>query len=310
MAKPANVHGLVVVDKPPGMTSHDVVARCRRVFRQRQVGHAGTLDPDATGVLLIGLGNATRLLRYLSESRKSYRGTITFGSSTDTLDAAGIVTGTCTMNVERSRLELAVAEFEGPIQQIPPMVSAIKIDGKRLHELARDGIEVERKPRPVTIHRIEVESVVLDAHPQAATVLVECSSGTYIRTLAADIGTALGGLAHLATLRRLSVGAFMIGEATPLATIMAAEAPNEFVLSPAAMLRSMPVVTPNAEQLAKIANGATFSAAEFLPAALGEHEGPFAVHDASAQLVAVYERRAATLGVKPALVIPRSDRPS
>ena len=310
MARPANIHGLVVVDKPAGMTSHDVVARCRRVFQQRQVGHAGTLDPDATGVLLIGLGNATRLLRYLSESRKTYRGVVVFGSSTDTLDAAGVVTGTCEMQFDRALLDDAIARFAGAIEQVPPMVSAIKIDGKRLHELAREGIEVERKPRPVTIHRIEVEVADLDARPQTATIAVDCSSGTYIRTLAADIGTTLDGLAHLGMLRRLSVGAFTIDEAHPLDLIMASPTPKDFVLTPAEALRSMPIVTPITEQLAKIANGTTFAASEFLPESLVHHDGPFAVHDSFGILVAVYERRDGQHGVKPALVIPVSDPPS
>ena len=311
MVRPANAHGVLALDKPPGMTSHDVVARCRKVFGQRQVGHAGTLDPDATGVLILGLGNATRLLRYLSESRKTYRGVIEFGTATDTLDAAGTVVATSDVRVQAEALRDICSVFTGAIEQVPPMVSALKIDGKRLHELAREGIEVERKARPVTIHSLVVESPTLTSdlenEVQRATIVVDCSSGTYIRTLAADIGTALGTVAHLANLRRLSVGAFGIDETVTLDALCASEQAEQFVMAPAAALRMMPVVVASHEQRAKIRNGATFAAGELLgDAGLDSHPGPFAVHDAVGELVAVYERRGA--GVKPALVLATPDR--
>src|SRR3954449_11030285 len=182
--------GLVVVDKPAGFTSHDVVAKLRKVFGQRKVGHAGTLDPDATGVLLVGLGRATRLLRYLSESGKAYEGRIVFGIATSTLDAAGEVLDQRPMPITRDDVEHALPRFVGDIEQLPPMVSAVKVGGRRLHELARAGQEVERAPRPVTVYGLQLEA---GSEPGAFSIEVTCSAGTYIRVLAADIGHALGG---------------------------------------------------------------------------------------------------------------------
>ena len=194
------IDGLLVVDKPAGWTSHDVVAKLRGATRQRRIGHAGTLDPDATGVLLVGLGRVTRLMRFLQETTKSYRGVVSFGVATNTLDAAGEVLERREMPVTRAEVEQALPPFRGGILQIPPMVSALKVDGKRLHELAREGKEVERAARPVRIDRFDIEAFEPGPFPQA-TVLVDCSSGTYIRSLAADLGTALGGCAHLASLQ-------------------------------------------------------------------------------------------------------------
>lgn len=208
------IDGFVLVDKPTGWTSHDVVARCRKIFQQKRVGHAGTLDPDATGVLLVGLGRATRLLKYVGDLEKAYIGDVVLGTTTSTLDAAGEVTGTFDMaGVTRDDVAVAASKFVGDIEQIPPMVSAVQIDGKRLHDLARKGIEVERKPRPVTIHSIDVLG---EPSPGVFTVDVVCSTGTYIRTLADDIGRALGGGAHLRNLRRRGVGSFAADAAVPL----------------------------------------------------------------------------------------------
>src|ERR1700722_8684832 len=155
--KGAGTNGMVVVDKEPGWTSHDVVARCRRIFGQRRVGHAGTLDPDATGVLLVGLGRFTRLLRFVQSLQKSYVCDVVLGTSTSTLDASGEITGTWDMSgVSIDEIRAASNQFLGRIQQIPPMVSAIKVGGTRLHELARQGVEIEREPRWVTIDRLEL----------------------------------------------------------------------------------------------------------------------------------------------------------
>src|SRR6476659_6449748 len=199
--------GLVVVDKPAGCTSHDVVAKLRKAYGQRKVGHAGTLDPDATGVLLVGLGRATRLLRYLSESGKAYEGRIVFGIATSTLDAAGEVLDQRPMPITRDDVEHALPRFLGDIEQLPPMVSAVKVGGRRLHELARAGQEVERAPRPVTVRRFDVEPT---DDPLVYRIEVDCSTGTYVRTLAADLGRALGGGAHLRGLRRTAVGSFNV----------------------------------------------------------------------------------------------------
>ena len=288
--------GLVVVDKPGAHTSHDVVARMRKLYGQRRVGHAGTLDPDATGVLLVGLGRATRLLRYLQDAGKSYRARMVFGVATDTLDASGAVLERAEMRVDQTQVEQAAHMFVGDIEQIPPMVSAIKVDGKKLYELARKGETVERAPRRVRIDALVVEDFIAGAYPEA-TIRVDCSSGTYVRTLVADLGTALGGCAHLAQLRRLRVGSFGIDEARTLDEI--ATDPAGAVLTPAAALRDLPRVVVGGEQLRAVAHGATFAA----PALLGDtnEPGPFAVVDDGYELLAVYERRGA--GVKPAVVL-------
>ena len=204
----------MVVDKPAGWTSHDVVAKARGVFGTKKIGHAGTLDPDATGVLLLGIGKATRLLRFLLDLPKSYVGEVVLGSETSTLDDSGEVTATHDMSsVTPDDVRAAAARFVGDIEQVPPMVSAVKVEGRRLHDLARQGIEVERTPRPVTVYRFDVEPT---DDPLVYSTSVECSSGTYIRTLAADLGHALGGGAHLRRLRRTAVGPHTIAEARPL----------------------------------------------------------------------------------------------
>jgi tRNA pseudouridine55 synthase len=288
--------GLVVVDKPAGCTSHDVVARLRKIYGQRRVGHAGTLDPDATGVLLVGLGRVTRLLRFLTEAGKVYRGTVGFGIATDTLDAAGRVLERDPMPLTRGEVEDAARRFVGDVLQVPPMVSAVKVGGRRLHEIARAGEEIEREARLVHIARIEVEGFDDGPFPHA-TLLVECASGTYIRTLAADLGAALGGPAHLVALRRLAVGAFTLDDARTLAEIEAD--PDGALLSPAAAMRGLEPVVATGETAAAVRHGATFPARVVLPAAAGP--GPFAVVDGSGELLAVYERRGS--GVKPAVVI-------
>ena len=212
------IDGLAVVDKPAGMTSHDVVGRCRRIFAQKRVGHAGTLDPDATGVLLIGLGRATRLMQYMSALGKSYSASIVLGISTTTLDDSGEVTGEWDMSavtIEQARR--AAAALTGRILQVPPMVSAVKIGGRRLHELARQGIEVERPPREVTVTRFVLEPVSGGAVSNPVLhAEIDCSSGTYVRVLAEDLGRSLGGGAHVRDLRRTAVGPWSVDEAVPL----------------------------------------------------------------------------------------------
>ncbi|MFM7059573.1 MAG: tRNA pseudouridine(55) synthase TruB [Actinomycetes bacterium] len=288
------VDGLVVVDKPAGWTSHDIVAKLRGVYGQRRIGHAGTLDPDATGVLLVGLGRATRLLRFLQESSKAYEGVVAFGVATDTLDAAGTVLERSPMPVSRSEVEAASVRFVGDILQVPPMVSALKVGGRRLHELAREGVEVERAPRPVHIGSLEITDFEPGPFPRAA-ISVTCSSGTYIRTLAADLGAALGGCAHLASLRRTRVGSFTLAEAHPLETVVAEPLPCTLGL--AEMVRDLEPVTVDAATATGVLHGSVFP-----PAALGvgDHVGPFAVL-AAGDLLAVYERRGA--GLKPAVVV-------
>lgn len=276
--------GLVVVDKPAGFTSHDVVARLRRIYGQKRVGHAGTLDPDATGVLLVGLGRVTRLLRFLQATEKEYRGSVVFGVATTTLDAAGDVVDERSMPVSRAEVEAAAERFVGEIDQVPPMVSAVQVGGRRLHELARAGEEVDRAPRRVHISRVDVEEFTPGDHP-VAVVHVVCGSGTYIRTLAADLGAALGGPAHLGALRRLRVGAFTEADA---ATLPAIEAdPDRALRAPAEAMRGVPSVVVDADQARAVGHGSP------LPGDLTGASGPVAVLGPDGSLLAVYERRGA-----------------
>ena len=270
-----------------------MVARCRRIFGQRQVGHGGTLDPDATGVLLVGLGQATRLLRFLSELSKSYRGEIVLGVATSTLDAAGDVTGTWDMSaVTLAEVAAAAAGLTGEIDQVPPMVSAVKEGGRRLHELARAGIEVEREARRVTVHRFEVSA---GGEPGVFAAEVDCSSGTYVRTLAADVGTALGGGAHLRALRRTAIGPFGVDAAVGLD-----EVGPEHVLPPAEALRGRPrAVVASDDVVVAVGHGKVLDRS-----VLGvEGDGPWAVVEAGGRLLAVYEPYDDGR-VKPAVVLP------
>ena len=286
--------GLVVVDKPAGCTSHDVVGRLRRVYGQRRVGHAGTLDPAATGVLLVGLGRATRLLRYLAEDGKAYRGRIVFGVATSTLDADGEVVDQQPMAVTRHDVERAVPAFVGDISQLPPMVSAVKVGGRRLHQLAREGKEVEREPRVVRVDRFEVEEFVPGAYPEA-TVLVECGAGTYVRSLASDLGRSLGGCAHLAALRRLRVGSFTLAEAHPLDDIEADA--DACVLPLTVAMRDLEAVGLDDEEARAVAHGVAFA-----PGALAvAGAGPYALVGPDGALLAVYERQGSAL--KAAVVV-------
>jgi tRNA pseudouridine55 synthase len=286
------VQGLVVVDKEAGLTSHDVVARCRRIFGQRRVGHAGTLDPDATGVLLVGLGRATRLMRFLTPLRKTYTTDIILGVATSTLDASGEVTGTFDMaHVTPDDVQRAAASLTGDIDQVPPMVSAVKVGGRRLHELARQGIEVERAARPVTVYRFDVEPDQSRAGVYRAEI--ECSSGTYVRVLAEDLGRALGGGAHVTNLRRTRIGSFGGAEMRPLDTL----GPDS-VLTPAQALRDMDAVTVEPTIAASIRTGLALDRVPL--GAVGD--GPWAMLDETGALLAVYWATG-TDRIRPAVVL-------
>lgn len=278
--------GLVVIDKPAGWTSHDVVAKLRGVLGTRRVGHAGTLDPDATGILLVGVGRVTRLMRFLTALPKTYVGEIVLGVETDTLDAAGEITATHDMSgVTLDQARAAAADhLTGDILQIPPMVSAIKIEGKRLHELARQGIEVEREARPVTVHDFSLHEVPGDQGVLLAGV--RCSSGTYVRTLAADLGHLLGGGAHLRDLRRTAIGSFGLDGAGSV------EEP--VLLSPAEAMRDLTPITVDDEQATKVSHGQRLEL-DF------EGDGPWSVFDSTGDLLAVFERVDGR--VKPAVVV-------
>lgn len=295
----AGPDGLGVVDKPGGWTSHDVVAKARGIFGTRRVGHAGTLDPDATGVLLLGVGRATRLLRFLDVLRKTYVGEMVLGVETTTLDAAGDVTATHDMNdTTLADVRAAAAGFVGTIEQVPPMVSAVKVGGRRLHELARQGVEVERRARPVTIHTLEVGTT---AEPGVYRLAVVCSSGTYVRSVAADLGHALGGGAHLRRLRRTAVGSFTVDEAVALDAL----GPGD-LRPPADAVGHLPQVVVSGERLTSVRRGAVLPMEAMDRAGFTDGDGdagaPWAVLDAEHHLVAVYERYGEH-SVKPAVVI-------
>lgn len=288
---PPGPDGLAVVDKAAGWTSHDVVAKARGVLGTRKVGHSGTLDPDATGVLLLGVGKVTRLLRYLGLPAKTYTGVIVLGTSTTTLDASGEVTGTWEMGTgELDDVRAAAAALTGDILQVPPMVSAIQVGGRRLHALAREGIEVERAARPVTVHRFEVGEPL---SPGRFPIEVTCSSGTYIRSLAADVGTALGGGAHLRDLRRTAIGSFTVDQGVVIDALT-----PEHLLTPVEALRDLPSVVVADDIAADVSHGKVLDVDRL--GVVGD--GPWPVVDADGVLLAVYEpHRGAT--AKPSVVL-------
>lgn len=271
--RPPTVHGFVVIDKPAGMTSHDAVNILRKKLGEKRIGHAGTLDPDATGVLLVGVGNGTRLLKFLSEQDKVYSCEIVFGVETDSLDSTGVVTARHEMNaidVDEARNAIAQS-FIGNITQIPPMVSALKVDGKRLHELAREGIEVDRAPRNIVVHSFDVTPT---DDPMVLHARIHCGSGTYVRSLGADLGAALGGGAHIRSLRRHSIGQYSLDDASSL------EEPKLLPMSE--MLRAMATQVLNAEEIDDVLYGR--------PRSAWEGDGPWAIFSTDGDLVAVYER--------------------
>lgn len=213
---PGSNWGLVIVDKPAGVTSHDVVGRCRRIFGTRKVGHAGTLDPMATGVLVVGIERATKILGLLTVTDKSYAATMRLGQTTSTEDAEGEVLQTVSADVSDSQIGEAVAALRGEIAQVPSAVSAIKVDGKRAYKLVREGQTVELAPRDVRIDRFDVLDIRHHDGLIDVDVEVDCSSGTYIRALARDVGAALNVGGHLTALRRTRVGRFGLDQARTL----------------------------------------------------------------------------------------------
>lgn len=292
---PIDPSGFAVVDKEPGWTSHDVVAKARGILRTRKIGHAGTLDPDATGVLVLGVGRATKLLRYCSALGKSYVGEVVFGVETSTLDAAGQVVARHDMSqLTFDQVEAAASRFIGAIEQIPPMVSAIKVDGVRLHELARQGIEIERKARPVTISQLEASPLERDAEGHMVVrVEVTCTSGTYIRSLAADLGHALGGGAHLRALRRTAVGGFGLGGSAKIDDLTL-----DHVKPAVHAMAQFGLVTVDDETAAMVRNGRVLPVE--LLGVMGD--GPWPICSSDGSLLAMYEpHRGAT--AKPSVVL-------
>ncbi len=250
--------GLLIVDKPAGITSHDVVYRVRRALKTKRVGHTGTLDPFATGVMVILVGQATRLAQFLDKDEKEYEAVVQFGSETDTGDNTGQRTAECGLpgdelaaRVDEIDWEGTLAGFRGELMQVPPMYSAKKVEGKKLYELARKGEHVERKAVPVSVH--ELELLDLPAPEAAALVRVVCSAGTYIRTLAEDIGRAVKLGAHLTALRRTRAGRFDISRALTLDELDSAERVPLISMNDA--VGHLPAFTLNAERIARTRNG-------------------------------------------------------
>ena len=279
--------GVLVVDKPAGMTSHDVVDDIRRRFKTKKVGHGGTLDPDATGVLVVGLGRATRFLSYTQTSPKRYRATARFGVTTTTQDSSGAVLARRPADVTREQVVDAMTHFVGAIEQLPPMVSAVKVGGERLYKRARRGEEVERRARVVTITNCELLEFRSGELPEAR-IDVMCSSGTYVRTLIHDIGQVLGCGAHLASLRRTLAGGFSDAQAVALERV------DPSALRPVAdAVRFLGVLQVD-ERIARLARqGRAIDLAHADGERIGEGDVVSVVHGRA--LVGVYRRRGSSL---------------
>ena len=249
------MNGIVIVDKPQGWTSQDVTARLRRVFNTRRIGHGGTLDPMATGVLPVFVGRATRGVEFFEHAEKIYETVLRLGITTDTEDISGTVLTEQDAFVTGEMLEKTLEKFRGEIMQVPPMYSALKINGQKLVDLARKGREVERQPRPITIH----ELTLLGMEAEGIRLRVRCSKGTYIRTLCKDIGEALGCGGCMAELRRVSAGEYRIEEAVPLQVLLETETPERYLRPVDSMFRNYPKVVLTPKQEIRCRNGNSFS---------------------------------------------------
>ena len=276
--------GFLIVDKPGGITSNQVVGKVKAATGTRKVGHAGTLDPIATGALVLAVGPVTRLIRFIQDQPKEYVATALFGVATDTLDADGAVLSRQPMYLAWEDVAQILPRFRGTIHQVPPMVSAVKHGGRRLYELAREGHIVERQARPVEIHELELLSVGSGPYPEVVLRVV-CGKGTYLRSLADDIAAGLGGAAHLITLRRTRVGTLAADDGIALDRLNDWES---HLLTPAEALRDLPAVSVGEETTAKVANGTKLRTEELE----GAPEGvPFRVLNGNGSLVAVYRRQ-------------------
>ncbi len=284
----SSVPGFLLVDKPAGWTSHDVIAKLRGLLGIKKVGHAGTLDPMATGLVVVGLRRATRLLRFVQAAPKEYVARAVFGVATDSLDADGAILERTEMDFGEHELREAMTRFEGTVAQVPPMVSARKVGGKKLYELARAGVEIEREPRDVVIHSLELLDFAPSPYPEAVFRTV-CSTGTYVRTLADDIARALGGRAHLSALRRLRNGSLDVRDAHQIAELESAATDGTIeskTLSARDGLPDLPEIVVEAATVAGIRNGLAFPVA-----ALGEgtpDDGLVRIVGESGELLAVY----------------------
>ncbi len=249
------MNGIVIIDKPAGWTSQDVTARLRRVFGTRRIGHGGTLDPMATGVLPVFVGRATRGVEFFEHAEKTYETELLLGVATDTEDTTGTVLFRREVSVTQEQLDGTLERFRGEIMQIPPMYSALKVNGQKLCDLARKGRQVERQPRPVTVH----ELTLLSREGDTLHLRVRCSKGTYIRTLCADIGEALGCGGCMQALRRTQAGEYTIAEAVPLQQLLEAAEPETYLRDVDTMFRGYPGVKLTVNQEKRCRNGNAFS---------------------------------------------------
>jgi tRNA pseudouridine55 synthase len=275
------IKGFLVVDKPGGITSNGVVGKVRKATGIKKVGHAGTLDPMATGAMVVAIGPVTRLIRFIQEQPKEYLATAQFGVATDTLDADGAVLEREPMDFSETELEDAAQRFVGPILQIPPMVSALKHEGRRLYELARRGEVVEREARPVEVHELEILSVGPGPYPDVDFRVV-CGKGTYVRSLAADMAAVLGGSAHLTALRRTRIGSLEVDVVGVALDDM--EGWEESLLTPSQALSDLPAVTVGKDTAEGVSNGVRFLGGELVDAP----DGSVRVLDNEGELLAIY----------------------
>ncbi len=273
------IEGFLCVDKPPGLTSHDVVNRVRRVARSRKVGHGGTLDPLATGLLIVAIGRATRLLEYIVGQPKEYDALVRLGQESATYDAEGEIVQSGDADVDLATVHLALEQFRGDIWQKPPMFSAIKRDGKPLYELARRGVEVARDARPVTIYELEL----LAYDVPDLRLRIRCSSGTYIRSLAHDLGQVLGSGAYLAGLRRTAIGVMRVEKAIPLSELTP-EALPALLQEMDRAVAHLPALVVTHEEAIALSHGKRLAMSDAAP-----QESPLRVYDQEGAFVGIAE---------------------
>ena len=273
------MNGIVVVGKAAGWTSQDVTARLRRVFNTRRIGHGGTLDPMATGVLPVFVGRATRAVEFFEHAEKTYEAVLLLGTVTDTQDITGTVLETSPVSVTDGQLEETLNRFRGDILQVPPMYSAVKINGQKLCNLARKGKEVERPARPLTLFALDI----LSREENRVRLRVRCSKGTYIRTLCHDIGAALGCGGCMAELRRTQAGEFDISQAVPLQRLLESQEPETYLLPVDSLFGGLPRLTLTANQEKAVRNGAAFT--------LAAEPGRYRLYGAGGEFLALGECR-------------------
>lgn len=299
--------GILIIDKPAGITSHDVVARVRRILKTKRVGHTGTLDPFATGVMVVLVGQATRLAQFLDKDEKEYEALMQFGAETDTGDATGVRSAECGLRNEEIEERLNATDwnsvfekFRGEFDQVPPMYSAKKIEGRKLYELAREGQSVERKAVPVNIHKLEaLDADELRIPHSALRIRVACSAGTYIRTLAEDIGRTVGVGAHLSELRRTRAGKFAIASAVTLDELAAADESSSLLIPMSDAVSHLPEVRLGDERIAKTRSG--------LSSRIGDNDfadkQAMRIADERGILIAIGQYDAAENSVQPKIVL-------